>query len=270
MMSLKDVKVRRGGRLVLDVADLAIGRGETVAVIGKNGAGKSTLLQVMACLLPFESGQVTILGERIQRGADLIQIRRRTAMVLQRACLLNTSVYENVALGLRIRKTPEAEISKRVARALAAFRIEHLAKRPARALSGGESQRVSLARAFALEPKILFLDEPFNALDLATRTTLLREVGEAVRATGTATGAATVFVTHDVTEIPFLGDRTVVLNQGRIAADGSIRHVLSDETASALAQLLRSARWLSSKDGDGHDVHDVRVDAAFPVADSQR
>ena len=270
MISLTDVKVRRGGRLVLDVADLAIGRGETVAVIGKNGAGKSTLLQVMACLLPFESGQVTILGERIQRGADLIQIRRRTAMVLQRACLLNTSVYENVALGLRIRKTPEAEISKRVARALAAFRIEHLAKRPARALSGGESQRVSLARAFALEPEILFLDEPFNALDLATRTTLLREVGEAVRATGTATGAATVFVTHDVTEIPFLGDRTVVLNQGRIAADGSIRHVLSDETASALAQLLRSARWLSSKDGDGHDVHDVRVDAAFPVADSQR
>lgn len=259
MIKLKDVKVRRGDRLVLDVAHLEIGRTETVAIIGPNGAGKSTLLQVMACLLPFESGEVVILGERIQRGADLIRIRRRTAMVLQRACLINTSVYENVALGLRIRKTPEAEISRRVARALAAFRIEHLAKRSARALSGGESQRVSLARAFALEPEILFLDEPFNALDLATRTTLLREVGEAVR----ASDAATVFVTHDVTEIPFFGDRTLVMDQGRIAADGSIRDVLSRETAGALAQLLRSARWLSRKDGDDD------ADVAFPVADAQ-
>ncbi|MBP7165467.1 MAG: ATP-binding cassette domain-containing protein, partial [Firmicutes bacterium] len=103
MISLKDVQLRRAGRLVLDIADLSVGRGESVAVIGPNGAGKSTLLQVMACLLPPDSGSLTVLGERIERGADLIGIRRRTAMVLQRACLLNTSVYENVALGLRIR-----------------------------------------------------------------------------------------------------------------------------------------------------------------------
>lgn len=183
-------------------------------------------------------------------------------MVLQRACLLNTSVYDNVALGLRIRKTPESTIRERVMDALSMFRVEHLAPRPARALSGGESQRVSLARAFALEPEILFLDEPFNALDLATRTALLREVGEAVR----ASGATTIFVTHDVTEIPFFGDRTIVMNGGRIAADGSIRHVLAADTRSALSELLRSASWLCGKDGDD----DGDADAGFSLIDSER
>ena len=262
MISLKDVQLRRAGRLVLDIADLTVGRGESVAVIGPNGAGKSTLLQVMACLLPLDSGHLTVLGERVERGANPIHIRRRTAMVLQRAYLLNASVYENVALGLRIRKTPETAIRERVINALSMFRVEHLAQRPARALSGGESQRVSLARAFALEPEILFLDEPFNALDLATRTALLREVGEAVR----ASGATTIFVTHDVTEIPFLSDRTIVMNEGRVVADGSIRRVLADDTRSALSELLRSASWLCGKDGDdGCDF-----DAGFSVVDSER
>ncbi|MGI6131106.1 MAG: energy-coupling factor ABC transporter ATP-binding protein [Bacillota bacterium] len=262
MISLKDVQLRRAGRLVLDVADLTVGKGESVAVIGPNGAGKSTLLQVMACLLPLDSGSLTILGERIERGANPIHVRRRTAMVLQRACLLNASVFDNVALGLRIRKAPESAIRERVVNALSMFGVEHLARRPARALSGGESQRVSLARAFALEPEILFLDEPFNALDLATRTALLREVGEAVR----ASGAATVFVTHDVTEIPFLGDRTIVMNEGRVVADGSIRRVLEDDMRDALSELLYSASWLCGKDGDdGSDAY-----AGFPIVDSKR
>ena len=183
-------------------------------------------------------------------------------MVLQRACLLNASVFDNVALGLKIRKTPESAIRDRVIDALSMFRVEHLARRPARALSGGESQRVSLARAFALEPEILFLDEPFNALDLPTRTALLREVGEAVR----ASGAATIFVTHDVTEIPFLGDRTIVMNEGRVAADGSIRRVLASDTRNALSELLYSASWLCGKDGDDDgDAH-----SGFPRADSAR
>ena len=262
MISLKHAELQRAGRLVLDIADLKVGPGESVAVIGPNGAGKSTLLQVMACLLPLDSGSLTVLGERIERGANPIHVRRRTAMVLQRACLLNTSVFDNVALGLRIRKTPESTIRERVMDALSMFRVEHLAPRPARALSGGESQRVSLARAFALEPEILFLDEPFNALDLATRTALLREVGEAVR----ASGATTIFVTHDVTEIPFLGDRTIVMNEGRIAADGSIRHVLAADTRSALSELLRSASRLCGKDGDD----DGDADAGFSLIDSER
>ena len=262
MISLKHAELQRAGRLVLDIADLKVGPGESVAVIGPNGAGKSTLLQVMACLLPLDSGSLTVLGERIERGANPIHVRRRTAMVLQRACLLNTSVFDNVALGLRIRKTPESTIRERVMDALSMFRVEHLAPRPARALSGGESQRVSLARAFALEPEILFLDEPFNALDLATRTALLREVGEAVR----AFGATTIFVTHDVTEIPFLGDRTIVMNEGRVVADGSIRLVLASDTRNALSELLRSASWLCGKDGDD----DGDADSGFPIADSAR
>lgn len=258
MISLKHIKLWRGGRIVLDVSDLEIERGERVAVIGPNGSGKSTLLQVMACLIPFDSGSLTVLGENIKRGSNPIQVRRRTAMVLQKACLLNLSVYENVALGLRIRRIPEAQIRDRVMRALATFRVEHLSSRPARALSGGEGQRVSLARAFALEPEILFLDEPFNALDLGIRTALLTEVAEVVRATNTTA----VFVTHDVTEIPFFGERTLIMDAGRIVADGSIRDVLHDETRGALSELLDAARWLCDKDGDG--------DVAFPISHSQR
>ena len=257
---LNNLKLRRGGRTVLDIDSLSIRSGELVAVIGPNGAGKSTLLQVMACLLPFESGALTVLGEKVAPGASSIHIRQRTAMVLQKACLLNMSVRDNVALGLKIRKVPKEEVEKRVTEALRAFGIEHLGNRPARALSGGESQRVSLARAFALKPEILFLDEPFNALDLTTRTALLDEVGRMVRAAGTTT----VFVTHDVTEIPFICTRTLVVNQGRIVADGSIANVLAPETRNAMMRLLHRANQVFNGDGAG-DVSNV----AFSVAGSK-
>ncbi len=254
MISIRDLKFERGSRLVLDIDALDIGRGEAVALIGPNGAGKSTLLQVMACLLPFESGTLRVLGKTVAHGSNPIAIRRRTAMVLQRACLLSLSVFDNVALGLKISGTQPDQIRPRVEAALAAFGISHLARRPARALSGGESQRVSLARAFAIEPEILFLDEPFSALDLPTRISLLREVGSAAR----ASGATTVFVTHDITEIPFIADRTLVIDGGRITADGSVRHCIPPGTRTALSDMLRSAKWLFNEDGAG--------DVAFPVS----
>lgn len=245
MISIRDLKFRRGSRLVLDIPSLDIGQGEAVALIGPNGAGKSTLLQVMACLLPFDSGALRVLGENVTRSANPIAIRRRTAMVLQRPCLLSLSVFDNVALGLRIRGVAAPEIAPRVEAALRTFGISHLARRPARALSGGESQRVSLARAFALEPEILFLDEPFSALDLPTRTALVREVAGAAR----ASGATTVFVTHDVTEIPFIAHRAIVIEAGSIMADGSVRDCIPSATRDALSAMLQSANWLINKDG---------------------
>ncbi|OPZ63990.1 MAG: Spermidine/putrescine import ATP-binding protein PotA [Firmicutes bacterium ADurb.Bin506] len=245
MISIRDLKFKRGSRLVLDIPSLDIGKGEAVALIGPNGAGKSTLLQVMACLLPVDSGTLRVLGEDVTRASNPIAIRRRTAMVLQRPCLLSLSVFDNVALGLKIRGIPAPEIAPRVEEALQTFGISHLARRPARALSGGESQRVSLARAFALKPEILFLDEPFSALDLPTRTSLVREVAGAAH----ASGATTVFVTHDVTEIPFIAHRAIVIENGRITADGSLRQCIPPATRDALAAMLRSANWLMNGDG---------------------
>lgn len=254
VLEIKNLKVRRGTRPVLDVSHLLVRRGETLAVVGPNGAGKSTLLQVMACLLRPAGGEVRVCGEAVGRGTDLVRLRRRMAMVLQRPYLLDGTVFDNVAVGLRMRGLPRDEVRRRVEGALAAFGIEHLAGRRGRTLSGGESQRVSLARAFVLEPEVLFLDEPTSSLDAPTRMALLAELGEVVR----RTGVTTVFVTHDVIEIPFLADRTVVMAGGRVVADGPVREVLGADMRRALADLAGSARWILSWDGDGV--------AAFPVA----
>ncbi|MGE5573778.1 MAG: energy-coupling factor ABC transporter ATP-binding protein [Bacteroidota bacterium] len=254
VLEIKNLKVHRGTRPVLDVSHLVVRRGETLAVVGPNGAGKSTLLQVMACLLRPAEGEVRVCGEAVGRGTDLVRLRRRMAMVLQRPYLLDGTVFDNVAVGLRMRGLPRDEVRRRVEGALAAFGIEHLAGRRGRTLSGGESQRVSLARAFVLEPEVLFLDEPTSSLDAPTRMALLAELGEVVR----RTGVTTVFVTHDVIEIPFLADRTVVMAGGRVVADGPVREVLGADMRRALADLAGSARWILSWDGDGV--------AAFPVA----
>ncbi|MGE5587624.1 MAG: energy-coupling factor ABC transporter ATP-binding protein [Clostridia bacterium] len=258
VLELKDVKVCRGARLVVDVPRLAVTRGETLAVVGPNGAGKSTLLQVMACLLRPRTGEVSVFGEKVERGTDLVRLRRRMAMVLQRPYLVDGTVFDNVAVGLRMRGVPRDEVRARVERALDTFGIEHLAGRRARALSGGESQRVSLARAFVLDPEVLFLDEPTSSLDVRARMELLTELGEVVR----MTRVTTVFVTHDVVEIPFLADRTLVMASGRIVADGPVRCVLGADMRQAVAGLAASASWILSQDGDGV--------AGFPVASDSR
>lgn len=257
-MELNDVKVRRGPRMILDIPHLRIRQGETLAVVGPNGAGKSTLLQVMACLARPNAGKVIIAGRVVERDASLIKVRRRMAMVLQRPYLLNATVFDNVAVGLRMRGVPRGEIRRRVESALATFGIEHLAARPGRMLSVGESQRVSLARAFVLEPEVLFLDEPMSSLDVPTRVALLAELGEIIR----KTGVTTVFVTHDVIEIPFLAQRAIMMNGGRIVADGPCREVLGVELREALSRLVGSAEWLVSGDGGGV--------AAFSVARTAR
>ncbi len=256
MVELEGIAVRRGSRAVLSVPGLAVARGETLAVVGPNGAGKSTLLQVMACLVRPSSGRVSIAGRVVGRDTSAIAARRRVAMVLQRPYLLNATVFDNVAVGLRMRGVARGEVRRRVESALTAFGIEHLSRRPARALSGGESQRVSLARAFVLEPEVLFLDEPTSSLDMPTRVALLTELGEAVR----RTRVTTVFVTHDVIDIPFLGERAIVMHEGRIVADGPVRSVLGPETQRAVDRLARCARWLGARDGG--------VDAYVPVPDA--
>ncbi len=258
MVRLDGIEVRRGASKILDVPRLIVGRGETLAVVGPNGAGKSTLLQVMACLVRPTRGEVSIAGRLVGRELSVLQARRRCAMVLQRPFLLNTTVFDNVAAGLRIRGIAHGEVAERVRAALEMFGIERLASRPAHALSGGESQRVSLARAFVLQPDVLFLDEPTSALDMPTRMALLAELGEVVR----RTRVTTVFVTHDVIEIPFLAERTLVMRDGRIVADGPVRDVLDPQIRHALSGLTGSARWILSEE-DGNV-------AAFPLTHATR
>jgi tungstate transport system ATP-binding protein len=245
IIELRDVKLKRGSRVTLDVSSFRIHPGENVSVIGANGAGKSTLLQVIACLLNPGEGSVYAGGRVVGKEIKALDARRRMAMVLQRPYLLDATVFDNVAIGLRMRHVPQSEVKARVDDALALFGIGHLAQRRGRSLSGGESQRVSLARAMVLRPEVLLLDEPMSSLDVPTRMALLEELGRIIK----KNRLTTIYVTHDVTEIPFLSDRTVIMEGGRIIADGPIREVLREEMRGALSQLAGAANWLLSEDG---------------------
>ena len=143
-------------------------------------------------------------------------------MVFQEPLLFDTTVFENVAAGLKLRGLPNDEIARRAGESLERFKVGHLAGRSARTLSGGEAQRVSLARALAVAPEILLLDEPFAALDPPAREGLIEDLGHTLRETGTTT----VFATHDRSEAQRLADRVAVLDCGRLRQVGSALEVL--------------------------------------------
>ncbi|HEY8491526.1 MAG TPA: ABC transporter ATP-binding protein [Dehalococcoidia bacterium] len=208
------LRVVRSGRTVLEVDRLEVHEGEVLGIIGPNGAGKSTLLQALALLERPASGEIAFEGAPV-RGRELAY-RRRMAVVFQDPLLLDGGVEHNVTLGLRLRGVPAKERRARARRWLERFGVAGLAGRHVRALSGGEAQRVSLARAFALEPEVLFLDEPFSSLDAPTREALLSDLDGVLRETRTAT----VFVTHDRDEALRLSDRVAVLMAGRVRQVG--------------------------------------------------
>lgn len=211
VLRLSGIVVRYGQRVVLDLPELAVAPGEVLAVMGPNGAGKSTLLHVAALLRWPEMGEIWIGGERATRRTARA-LRRRTALVQQEPLLFAVSVLTNAASGLCFRGIGKSEAERRARVWLERFGVAHLAARKAHTLSGGEAQRTSLARAFAVEPQLLFLDEPFSALDPATRAALLPELAARLREAETAA----VIVTHDAAEALALADRVIILAEGRV------------------------------------------------------
>jgi tungstate transport system ATP-binding protein len=221
LLAAEDLLVRRGGATVLEIPALEVFGGQVLALIGPNGAGKSTLMLTLAGLLKPDRGILRFRGEPIAAAGSAY--RRRIAMVFQDPLLLNTTVFENVAAGLRIRGMKGGEIERKVPAYLERFGIAHLAKRSARKLSGGEAQRTSLARAFVTEPEIVFLDEPFSALDPPTREALTGDLERILRETQTTA----LLSTHDQTEALRLGDRLAVVNGGKIVQIGGAAEVMS-------------------------------------------
>ncbi|SPF32367.1 ABC transporter related [Syntrophobacter sp. SbD1] len=224
ILSARDLTMVRDGKQILDIGELNVDQGEVVAVVGPNGAGKSSLLLTLALLEKATSGTIRLFGE-IAGNGNLLALRRRIALVFQDALLLDTTVKRNVTVPMRIRGIPPQEANTRADKWLNQFGIAELSSRRARHLSGGEAQRTSLARAFALEPEILFLDEPFSALDYPTRKSLLLELGQILK----QMRLTTVFVTHDYTEIPYFSENVAVLYNGRIIRRGSVREIFGDE-----------------------------------------
>jgi tungstate transport system ATP-binding protein len=233
LLTLRDVVVRYGATVTLQIATLDLHSGELLAILGSNGGGKSTLLRVMGLLQRPSEGTVLFQSENAFDG-DLLRHRRRIATVFQEPLLLNATVYENAALGLKLRGHSRNEITRRLDPWLERLGIEHLRGRNTRSLSGGEAQRTSLARALALEPEILLLDEPFAALDPASREALLRDFQPILN----ESKITTVFVTHDRNEAFGLADRIAVLHQGRLDQIGAREDVFHRPATEIVAEVV--------------------------------
>jgi tungstate transport system ATP-binding protein len=202
---------------------LTVREGETLSLIGPNGAGKSTLQLVLARLIPSVAGTISFRGLAVHNGNGVIAYRRKIAMVFQEPLLFDTTVRDNVAAGLKIRGMRRSDITDRVKVSLEHFGIAHLADRHARKLSGGEAQRTSLARAFAMGPEIIFLDEPFSSLDPPTREGLMTDLQKILNETKTTA----VIATHDRIEALRLSDRIGVMKDGRIVQIGAPEEVMN-------------------------------------------
>jgi tungstate transport system ATP-binding protein len=259
---LWDVAVYHGEHVALQGASLEVYTGDVLALIGPNGAGKSTLLRVMGMLQRPDHGNVLFRGKNALN-ANPLELRRRIATVFQELLLLNATVYQNAALGLKLRGISQLEIDRRLGPWLERLGIAHLAARSARTLSGGEAQRTSLARALVLEPELLLLDEPFSALDPGSREALLRDFQGILQ----ETGITTAFVTHDRHEAFALGNRVGVLNQGHLLQLGSRENVFLSPETESVAEIVgienRLAGVVEISDGDyvTIKINDGRVHA---------
>ena len=202
---------------MLEIVHLIIKAGRIHALVGPNGAGKSTLLMLLTGLIAPEKGEILINDQPVKDLRDLIY-RRRVGLVMQDPLLLNRSVYENIAVGLHFRRIPASEIAGQVENWGSRLGIMHLLARKASTLSGGEAQRVALARVFVLQPELLLLDEPFGELDRKTRLGFLHELKILLP----MTSATTVFSTHDEREIEELADYKIELGNGKISASNNV------------------------------------------------
>jgi tungstate transport system ATP-binding protein len=202
-LRLEAVSYAAGGRTIIEPVDLALQAGASTIILGANGAGKSVLMRLMHGLLAPSAGRV----RWNENGA-----RRRQAMVFQRSVMLRRSALANVVYALEAAGVAATERTGLAREALAEVGLAHVAARPARVLSGGEQQRLALARAWALHPEVLFLDEPTASLDPGAT----REIESVIRAFDAA-GTKIVMSTHSLGQARRLGDEVVFLHQGRVA-----------------------------------------------------
>jgi sulfate/thiosulfate transport system ATP-binding protein len=221
-ITVSDVNKRFGDFVALDDVSLDIPSGSLTALLGPSGSGKSTLLRVIAGLETPDTGRVEISGE----DATAVPAQKRgVGFVFQHyAAFKHMTVRDNIAFGLRIRKRAKGEIRDRVDELLTLVQLDGLAGRYPSQLSGGQRQRMALARALAVEPKVLLLDEPFGALDARVRKDLrlwLRRLHEEVHQT-------TVLVTHDQEEAMEVADTIAVMDQGRIQQVGAPRELYEE------------------------------------------
>lgn len=204
-LALRDVSFAAGGRTIIDRVSLQLEAGPSTIILGANGAGKSVLMRLMHGLIAPSAGEI------LWSDPNSVRARRRQAMVLQRPIMLRRSVLDNVIYALQAAGVARREQVKLATEALEGVGLVHLSRRAARTLSGGEQQRLALARAWALHPEVLFLDEPTANLDPGAT----REIENVIKAFD-ASGTKIVMSTHNLGQARRLGDEVLFIHQGRV------------------------------------------------------
>jgi tungstate transport system ATP-binding protein len=234
ILRVSGLRVSRGGTPVLDIPEFSVMKGEFLSIIGPNGTGKSTLLLSLAGLVKRQGGTIRFNGEVVDNSTELLALRRKLAMVFQEPLLFDSTVYDNVAAGLKIRGMNRVGIRPVVEENLALFGIAHLAPRSARKISGGEAQRTSLARAFATDPELIFLDEPFASLDPPTKEAIIEDLGRVMKARHTTA----IMATHDRMDALRLSRRIAVMDGGRIVQIGTPPEVMHQPVNATVAEFV--------------------------------
>ena len=240
-ITIKDISKNFGKFTALNGVNCEVRTGELVALLGPSGSGKTTLLRIIAGLEFAEEGQIFFSGRDV---TDHSAYQRKAGFVFQHYALFqHMSVFENVAFGLRVRsarsRPSEVEIRQRVESLLETVQLAEFAKRLPSQLSGGQRQRVAFARALAIEPEVLLLDEPFGALDAKVRRELrtwLREFHNTVHLTS-------LFVTHDQEEAFEVADRVVIISEGLIQQIGTPAEVRSNPANTFVEEFLDVAQF---------------------------
>ena len=235
-VSLRGVRKSYGSLEVVHGVDLDIKSGEFVVFVGPSGCGKSTLLRMIAGLEPISGGEIAIGGRVVN---DVPSPQRGIAMVFQSYALYpHMSVYENMAFGLKLAKTPKDEVDRRVREAARILQIEPYLERMPKALSGGQRQRVAIGRAIVRDPKVFLFDEPLSNLDASLRAQTRIEIAKLHE----TLDATMIYVTHDQVEAMTLADRIVVLNGGVIEQVGSPLELYRNPVNTFVAGFIASQR----------------------------
>jgi molybdopterin-binding protein len=242
-LTIEGLKHSYEGRRVLDVDFLEIFEGELLAVIGPNGSGKSTLLRIINLLEKPDTGELTFWnGDHLSSMSRLEkkELSHQMAMIFQEPLLFKRSVKANIAYGLRVRRLPREEKDKRVREMLERLDLGGFSERDAMTLSGGEAQKVTLARAMVLRPRLLLMDEPLASLDVPTRKMLRHDISYLVR----EMGVSAVYVTHDYHEVLEIADRLAVLIDGSLLQVGNPGQVFGHPATDVVADFLGAENLL--------------------------
>ena len=217
-ITLHNVTKKFGAKTIIRIDQLEFNEGAVTGIIGPNGSGKSTLMKIIAGLDSEYSGSLLIEGQEINR-----EICKNMTLVFQKPYLINTDVYNNIAYPLKIRGIPKAEMKTRTEKMLELLQLKEIMQQNARTLSGGEMQKVALARAIIFEPKLLLLDEPTSNIDPKTMQLMENAIGYVNQSCNTTV----VLVTHNIRQLQRVCSQVVFMQEGKVAEQGCVKDILN-------------------------------------------